>query len=255
MKADESNSSETIWACLHGELDANAQNAFEQEMARDSGLRERFEASRQMDLMLRATLAALGTDDMTGDAIDVQALAAWEREHTSASQPMSDFPKVAPRGLFLRRSAFGVAGLAAAAALVLVVSPALQSPGGVMWTEPVFAPLTLRGAGNSSESVAHVPALAASCQKVLSAALEKTLAARSCAVPRTTLSLRLQELRRGGAFSVVVTAVQRDGQTVGEWSGDYSGMEAFLSQADASAVRIAATLDPSGNTSSQRGQP
>ena len=239
MKEEEANSNGTIWACLHGELDGDARNALNRELERDPGLRKRFEVARRLDFMLRTTLPSLGADGMADDAIAVQALAAWEREQAAAARPAQAF--------FPRRAAIGVAGLAAAAALVLAVSPALRTPGGVSWTEPVFAPLLLRGAGNDSVGAPLAPGAAAQCQEALSAALRRALEARGAAVPRTSLSLRFQELR-GGAFSVAVTARQRDGRVVGEWGGDYSGVQAFLSQADASAGRIAETLAASSPT-------
>jgi hypothetical protein len=256
VKANESNSKDAIWACLHGELDANARNALEQDMARDSELRARFESARELDRMLRATRTTLSSADPSDDAIAEQALAAWERDQSAAQQPEMSFSATAPWGLYLRRTLFGVTGLAAAAALVLAVSPVLQATGGVRWTAPVGAPLTLRGPDNASESAGReVPFTATRCQEMLRASLAKTLETRGGAVPRTTLSLRLQELRRGGAFSVVVTAVQRNGRVVGEWSGDYSGVEAFLSRADASAARIAETLGSSSKTCSAGGVP
>ena len=256
MKANESNSKDAIWACLHGELDANARNALEQEMARDSELRARFESARELDRMLRATLPIPSSADQPDGAIVEQALAAWERDQAAAAQPEMPFSEPALLGLYLRRSLVGVAGLAAAAALVLAVSPVLHVTDGVSWTAPVGAALTLRGPDSSSESSARdVPFTATRCQEMLRASLAKTLETRGGAVPRATLSLRLQELRRGGAFSVVVTAVHRDGRVVGEWSGDYSGVEAFLSSADASAARIAETLGSSGKTVSAGGMP
>jgi anti-sigma factor RsiW len=257
VKADDTNLSETLWACLHGELDPNAQKAFELEMAGDPGLRARFESARRLDHLLRKTLPALGTaDDLAVEAMAAQALEAWEREHPADSKNVAEVTKIAPWHLFRKKAVFGVSGLAAAAALILLVSPALRSAEGVRWTDPVAAPLTLRGSGNVNERSAQVPARAAAqCQEALSAALAKALEARGAAVPRTTLSLRFQELRHGGAFSVVITAARRDGQTVGEWSGDYSGMETFLSHADASAARIAEALSPSGSPGSKEGQP
>ncbi|MEI7899143.1 MAG: hypothetical protein WCK89_02750 [bacterium] len=252
MKANESNSSEAIWGYVHGELDIGARNALEQEMARDADLHSRYESARQLDGMLRATLPALGTDEASDEAIAGQVLAAWEREQAAAVQATRAARPFVKGSVFLRRAGVGVAGLAAAAALVLVVSPALRAPGGARWAEPVFTPLTFRGGGRSSEPAAVTPAVAALCQAALRAALDKAIEAHQTKVPSTTLSFRLQVLRHG-AFSVAVTARQHGGQVVGEWGGDYSGVQAFLSQADASAVRIAETL--AASSEQVEGQP
>jgi len=254
VKAEGHTSSETVWACLHGELGQDGRAALEREMAGDPECRRRFEKARRLDGLLRSTLPALATDRVSDDALTGQVLAAWESEQPAAAQP-APVISAATRGFtFLRRPAVGVAWLAAAAALVLAVSPALRTPGGVRWAEPVLAPLTLRGGGTLSGNDTVAPDAAARCQAVLSAALAKALEARGVTVPRTTLSLRLQELRRG-AFSVVVTARQRSGRVVGEWSGDYSDVQLFFAQADASAARIAEALDGCGNDCATGGRP
>ena len=73
------------------------------------------------------------------------------------------------------------------------------------------------------------------------AALKRSAEARGVALPSgLAFSFRMQELR-DGAFSVSVQARLRDGATVGEWSGDYSSVEAFLSRVDASAERMVET--------------
>ena len=254
MKADETNLSETIWAYLHGELGEDARQALERQMAHDPELRLRFESARQMDRLFRATLPALDTCDTTEAALVGQALAAWESEQAVAAQPPASFAAGARWPTFFRRGAVGAAGVAVAALFVLAVSPALRAPDGVTWAEPVFAPLTLRGSGLPAEGASLAPATAARCQEVLRAAVEKDLATRGVTVPRATLSFRLQALRRG-AFSVAVTARQRDGRVVGEWGGDYSGIEAFLSQKEASAARIAETLAACGEAGAKGGQP
>ena len=75
------------------------------------------------------------------------------------------------------------------------------------------------------------------------AALKRSAETRGVALPSgLTFSFHMQELR-DGAFSVSVQARLRDGEgeTVGEWSGDYSSVETFLNHVDASAERMVET--------------
>jgi hypothetical protein len=236
MNTDDSISNEAVWACLHGELTPEARATLEQQLAASPALRRRFDAAQRLDRLLRHALPARGADAATDDALTEQALAAWERE-----QAVRDAPTFGTWDVFLRRAAVGLSGLAAAAALALAVSPMLRTPGGVRWSDPAFTPVLLRGDGNASDHVTLTPASARQCRDVLRDALAQAIQARGAAVPAATLSLRLQELRQG-AFSVAVTARGPAGRTLAEWRGDYSGMQAFLSRADASAAALADAL-------------
>ena len=248
MNTDVSDAAETIWAYLHGELSDEGRLSFEKEMALDPSLRSRCEEARQLNLLLASALPSLEPYDVAIDALADQALAAWESEQAAASTPVSGPSRALPSpsrwAWVFRRPAMGVTGLAAAAALVLAVTPVLRTPRGVSWSEPVFAPLALRGPGAQPQPGRHGMAAGSAkrCQEALVAAVARTAAARGVALPAgLVFSLRMQELREG-AFSVFVQARLRDGRAAGEWSGDYSGLETFLSQADASAARMVETL-------------
>jgi hypothetical protein len=246
VKAEATHSSEAIWAYLHGEAGAAERNALDVAMRRDPELRSRLERSRQVDRLLRSTLPAAGTDGTSDEALVEQALAAWERTNASDSGPASQVPRFIPveskRLLFFRRPAAGVIGLAAAALLLLAVSPAWRVSRGVSWEKPVCAPLSLRGSSAPDARLTTDAATAARCQEALAAALVRACSARGVTLPPgLAFSLRLQALREG-AFSATVQARLRTGQSAGEWSGDYSGLESFLGHADASAASMVETL-------------
>jgi len=246
VNADVSSPAEAIWAYLHGELSKEERLSFEKELACDDTLRSRFEESRQLDRLLRSVAPSLDSTDESLDVLAEQALAAWEREQAVSSRPRSDLSLAAPVRsgwlLMFRRPAMGLAGLAAAAALLLIVSPVLRMPHGVSWSDPVFAPLTLRGMGTQGGRRAMDAGSAMRCQQALKAALTRSVQARGVALPNgLSFSLRLQELT-DGAFSVSVQARLRDGRTAGEWSGDYSSLQAFLNCADISAERMVELL-------------
>lgn len=79
-------------------------------------------------------------------------------------------------------------------------------------------------------------------QAALADALAWALADRGGSLPDgLTLALRVNELP-DGAFAAVVRAEGAGGRPMGEWSGDYSRLERFFEQADASAAQIAAAL-------------
>ena len=246
MKAEVTHSSEAIWAYLHGEAGAAERNALEGAMRCDPALRSRVERSRQVDRLLRAALPAAGTDGTSDEALEEQALAAWERTNAADSGQAPQLPRVIPLQskwlLFFSRPAAGVIGLAAAALLMLTVSPAWRMSRGVSWEKPVCAPLSFRG--SSAPEAGHTPdaASAERCQEELAAAVARACSARGVALPPgLVFSLRLQALR-GGAFSATVQARLRTGRAAGEWSGDYSGLQSFLDHADASAARMVETL-------------
>lgn len=260
MNADVSKPAEPIWAYLHGELAEDERFSFEADMARDYALRLRVEEARQLDSLLGSALLSQDETETGLDALADQALAAWELEQTPA---IHEAPAVTPRRktvafpawpISLRRPGWSLTGLAAAAILMVLVSPLLRETPEVVWTRPDFSPLALRGPAGSA--VATLPAdTAARCQKVLVAALARAFEERG-AVPRCglTLSFRLQELCKG-AFSVTVQAHDRSKRTVGEWRGDYSGMESFLKHADASAAQMIAVLAVGGEDAFGGGKP
>lgn len=248
MKADKDRSSEGVWMFLHGELDAASRDAFEREMAADPELRKRVDEARGVDRLLRELLPALEASDGGGEAVAEQALAAWEGERSGAasavSQP-SPVPLTRPRWSRRARSAsVWLAGLAAAAALVVAVNSALWETPGARWTEPAFSPLALRGAGELSGPRAIDAGSARRCHEALKAAVAGCAAERGITLPSgLTFSFRMQELR-DGAFSVAVQARTRKGATAGEWFGDYSSVDAFLGQVKASALRMVEAVVP-----------
>ncbi len=135
----------------------------------------------------------------------------------------------------------GVAGLAAAA-IILLTSPVLRSPDGLVWDDPVFASLALRGVLSLEEQGTLSDDTAARCQTLLRAELARVLAISTGSVQTPlVVSLHLQELRNG-AFSLSVQVRTRKGETVGAWSGDYSGEAAFKEQVGASATHMAEAL-------------
>ena len=238
MKPDTLHSSERLWAYLHGETGETDRLALEQEIAHDSELCGRVGEMRRFDRILKTLLPTLNADGSTADTVAEQALAAWDREHTEP-----DFPsmRVKPARFFYRPS-FYMTGLAAAAALVLLISPVLRPRSEVGWTEPVFVPVAFRG-GGTDEPVPINKESARTCQNALSAALVSTMKKRGIALPSSGLvfSFRMQALR-AGAFAVSVQARLRKGEAVGEWNGDYSDIQAFLDLADASAARMVEAL-------------
>jgi hypothetical protein len=251
MKAQDPHSSETLWAYLHGELDDAGRAAVEAELLRDPDVRGRCQDARSLDRLLRAVLPALGSGGEAAEALAEQALTAWERDSDASRKAgpaaPGDLPARSKTWLLFRRQSFLAVGLAAAAVLLLAVSSALLAPRGMRWAEPAYAPLVLRGTGVPEAGRGVHAENARRCQEALKAALERALARRRVTPPPgLVLSLRLQELKEG-AFSVCLQARLRQGGTVGEWSGDYSGLAVFLDQAEASAARVAeAIVDFSG---------
>lgn len=237
---------EAIWACLHGELDHGARQSLETDMAVDPVLRKRFEDSRRIDRLLRKTLKHPASADMTDEALAKQVMAALEREQDFSQPKAKPMTKKIPRrdfsewfGFSLRATA-GIACLAAS--LYVLVSPTLRYSPAPRWTTPVFVPLTLRGAEVPDGKKALSSYTAKRCQTALSVALRQALETRSVILPTgLKFSLRLHELQQG-AVAVSVQARTCDGRVVGDWTGDYSDVDVFLSQTDASASRMVENL-------------
>ncbi len=255
MNTETDRSDERVWRFFHGELDEAGRSALKRDCAADPALRRRMEQAAGIDGMLRDLLPELEKGaPASGEEWAAQVQSAWEREQPRAERA-EPFPA---RGVWVRRArpaAFGLAGLAAAAVLVLALYPAMWAGRGVAWSAPEFSPLALRGA----EPPAGVRSVGADdarrCQAALRAAVEASAAERGIALPPgLAFTFRVQELR-DGALSVVVQARARDGRKVGEWGGDYSGVDAFMGLARASGARIvdAVTGLPRGGASG--GQP
>jgi len=248
VKERASNQTEAVWACLHGELTGDERSAFEQDLQADAALRSIFDDAAQLDRLLRATLPFLDQAERSIDEVAEQALACWERDYDSEQKPVPQSVRPLKQGgirsswygIFLH-PAVGVAGLAAAA-IILLFSPVLRSPGGLTWNDPVFESLTLRGALSPEEQSTLSDDTAARCQTLLQAELARALAIRKGSMQTPlVVSLHLQELRNG-AFSLSVQVRTRKGESVGVWSGDYSGEAAFNEQVGASAVQMAEAL-------------
>ena len=246
MKAEDTHSSESLWAYLHGELDDAGRKALEQNLLSDPELRRQLDSARSLDRLLRSVMPAQDAREGADEAVAERALAAWERDSAASRLKVSEAPgqfsaRSSERTTFSRRSYFAV-GLAAAAVLALALSPVMLAPRGLSWADPEFAPLTYRGAGVQPGDRRAGEALAQRCQEALKAAFQRALAERGLTPPPgLSVSLRLQEMREG-AFSVCVQARVRRGKSLGEWSGDYSNLSAFLDQADASAARMAEAI-------------
>ena len=246
MKA--SNQTEAVWACLHGELTEDERCAFEQDLQAGATLRRTFDDAARLDRLLRETLPVLNQAETSIDEVAEQALACWERAYDSEQKPVLERVRHLKQGsvrsswygLFFH-PAVGVAGLAAAA-IILLTSPVLRSPDGLVWDDPVFDSLSLRGALSPDEQGTLSDDTAARCQTLLQAELASALAVRMDSVQAPlVVSLYLQELRNG-AFSLSVQVRTRKGEAVGEWSGDYSGEAAFNEQVGASVEHMAETL-------------
>ena len=248
MKEKASNQTGAVWAYLHGELTDDEHSAFEQDLQMDAALRRTFDDVARLDRLLRVTLPVSDQAETSIDDVAEQALACWERAYDSEQKPVPERVRNLKQGgirsswygLFFH-PAVGVAGLAAAA-IILLASPVLRSPDGLVWDDPVFASLTLRGALSPEEQGTLSDDIAARCQTLLQAELARALAVRTDSVQTPLIvSLHLQELRNG-AFSLSVQVRTPKGEAVGAWSGDYSGEAAFNEQVEASAAHMAEAL-------------
>lgn len=262
MNADVDRANEIVWAYLHGELDEAARGTLEQQLPQDGALRERLERARHLDRWVRDAAPQLGADGPAAldEALTEEAVAAWERDCPAvAKAACAPVPGViraqTPRFNVFRRPAVGFAGLAAAALLILAVSPALLGPRRARWSDPVFVPLALRGASETAVGHTVDKGAARRCQEALMQALARAEAVRGRSLPPgLVFSFRLQELR-GGAFSVCVQARLRNGRPAGEWGGDFSNMAAFTGHVDSSAATIAEELSVSSGAEGVGGRP
>lgn len=254
MDMEQQHSEDEIWAYLHDALDADARRDLERRMAADAALRARCGQARRLDRLLRADLPriAAGTGDEE-EALAEQVLAAWDRDQqaSAASAPAAPpaararrfrLPPFPQPSLALR---LGLAGMAAAL-LVVALLPALRKPPALppaAWAPVAFAPLSYRGALDAPPAAGRLGRRdAARMQAALSDAIDWALADRCGRLPDgLTLALRINELP-DGAFAAIVRAEDAAGRPLGEWSGDYSCLERFFEQADASAEQIAGAL-------------
>lgn len=237
----------SLWPFLHGELDTAAKSELRQALDAQPELQQRLEACRRADRLLNAYfLSDAASSASSEDTLAERAMQAWDSERRRRARPHG-WPGW---GGVLLKSAVALG--AAAAALMLWLSPDTPTEGHTGWAPPAFIPLALRGADTSG----HTPPLtrqdAVRCQDALAQALARALDARAAALPRGwTAALRLHELPRG-ALSITVLARDSDARTVAEWSGAYSNIDAFLQQADASADRLAEDLAAHAATRQRR---
>jgi len=237
----------SLWPFLHGELDTAAKSELRQALDAQPELQQRLEACRRADRLLNAYfLSDAASSASSEDTLVERAMQAWDSERRRRARPHG-WPGW---GGVLLKSAVALG--AAAAALMLWLSPDTPTEGHTGWAPPAFIPLALRGADTSG----HTPPLtrqdAVRCQDALAQALARALDARAAALPRGwTAALRLHELPRG-ALSITVLARDSDARTVAEWSGAYSNIDAFLQQADASADRLAEDLAAHAATRQRR---
>ncbi len=244
MNTEKPTIEDEIWAYLHGELDAAAARDFERRLSADGGLRERCRQARSLDGLLRATLPAVAAGESVSDeTLAGQFLAAWERDQPAPAVAES-IPCAHPRARFSLTCRAGLAALAATLLAVALLPVFRKSPAlpPAAWAPVAFAPLIYRGAVVAPAAGRLGRRDAVQMQTALADALSWALADRGGRLPDgLTLALRVNELP-AGAFAVVVRAEGADGRLRGEWSGDYSRLERFFEQADASAAQIAEAL-------------
>ena len=124
------------------------------------------------------------------------------------------------------------------AAKVFVGTPG----GGLQCQQPEFIAAAFRGADGAQTASGYDADTAARCFALLRdavAAHYRDLAPEGAG--RFVLSFQLREMA-DRSFSVSLQARDGHGGDAGVWTGDYSGVEAFAAEADASAKRIAADL-------------
>lgn len=233
------------WAYVHNELGAADRVELERELLRDRDLRAAVERIRKLDAVLRDTLPAL---DWTEDELIDRTLAAWQE--SGAEQDDAPGRQAAERsfrhdlgliffGSVFRRTAVAVA---AAAAILLLMAPPGTPGGGLQWQQPEFIAASFRGADGAQTASGYDADTAARCFALLRdavAAHYRDLAPEGAG--RFVLSFQLREMA-DRSFSVSLQARDGHGGDAGVWTGDYSGVEAFAAEADASAKRIAADL-------------
>ena len=246
-----------LWAYVHNELPPAQRQELEQRLAADAAMQEQVAELSRFDRQLRATFAVAEIDEQS---LADQALAAWEQDVAAESgaglRPAGNSgwgdarrpeacttsePEVCrnSRKLVFRWPL--LAGLAAAAVLLMLCLP-LGSRDTLRWERPAFEPLVMRGAVTATSS-RTTPQTAVICGRELREAVTGACRTQNL-VPRSglSMSLRVQALPQGDTFVVFVQAHTRDGALAGEWSGDYSSIDAFRRQLPVSALRIARDL-------------
>lgn len=239
-----------VWSYVHGEMDDEARRLFEREAALDGRLRGLVDEARRLDRRIRSSLSAFEPEEADRERLAGRILEEWECDRAGlagidgGARPF-EFPLRANWRMLFRRPAYGLAGLAAAAVIIMTVAPFVREtdPREAVWDDPAVKKLTYRGPEAGPDGAGCVDASAAlRGQKDLRGALERHCRERGTDLPAgLTFSVTVQELR-GGAFSFVVQARWRGGQTAGEWVGDYSGWASFSDNLEASAARIAEAL-------------
>lgn len=234
---------ERLWAYVHGELDAEQRAAVKLQLAQDDAFRQQAEALFRADGWLRdAARAATWSDEMLVD----RALAAMDAEASAAGGAGGEV--IEARTGFGRALWRAVAGVAAAAALLLVVWPRVYVSG-VRFAPAEVVGYQARGDAASAPVTSALESQANRCWELLEQAIQDAAQAKGIRTSsRLTLTFRYQALA-GDAFSIRVRAVDRQGVVVDEWSGEYSGQSAFLEQVGQSANVIAEDLrEPRADT-------
>ena len=119
----------------------------------------------------------------------------------------------------------------------------LGSRNSLRWERPTFEPFVTRGAVTVPTASHIAPETAMICGQELRDAVTYTCRTHHL-VPRSgfSVSVRVLAFPQGDSFAVSVQAHTRDGALAGEWSGDYSSVEAFRRQLPSSALQIARDL-------------
>lgn len=241
MNLENTHPDEAIWAYLHGELDDAARADFERRLADDGALRVRCEQARRLDGIMHTALPALGAAELADAALADQALAAWERDQDVREPAAPAARSVTARVRLFRSLAAGCAGLAAAL-LIFAAYPLLRPPQAGPWAPVKVVPLVTRGPAATSRPALLRAQDAKRAQEALADSLAWALADCGGTLPANlSLTLQVRELP-DGAFSALVRAELPDGRLLGEWSGDYSSLDRFMEDADASAARLAEAI-------------
>lgn len=253
-----------LWASLHGELDESRRQDLQRILADHPEARRALSRARMLDRLLKSDLPGLAPAPLSEEDLTDRLLAAMDREQASAPMirpvlakaalPSFRAPVGRPAWMVVVRPAAAAVGLAAATAMVMLLVKPLSGNrhGEATWASPTLVPLVYRGV-EAPKSWQHVDASAArQCQEALRSALDASLKERGADLPAgVTLALTLRELP-DGAFSAQMRAEDGKGSVRGEWSGTYSGVQAFLDQVDSSAAVIADELAPSVATGEVR---
>ncbi len=241
MNLDNTHPDEAIWVYLHGELDDAVQAAFEQRLVEDGALRVRYEQARRLDGTLHTALPDLDTAWFSDAALAEQAAAAWARDQDVRESAAPATRSVTARVWLFRSLSAGGAALAAAL-LVFAAFPLLRPPQAEPWAPVTFVPLVIRGPAAASRPARLREQDATRAQATLADSLAWALDDCGGTLPANlSLSLQVRELPNG-AFSALVRAELPDGRLLGEWVGDYSSLDRFMEDADASAARLAEAI-------------